>query len=571
MLIYNYKKEFLGIDEVDLQALGFKDLAALQAQVPDFADLFVKTPGYIHNFKHVHWIDFITCADSAEPPKAIILSRGVNYRCHLKITTIYLNDNPTEKAYIVTLQNLRILSENESHSVAADISFKQAQVSTAVVEPAPVFNHFEPAPTKQVAEEFKQPAPEAETFEAYSETVEDVYDDLPLEVDIEQEEYIPAPKVPVQTPKAAEVPKAVEVPKTLKVEVSVPKAAQKPAEETQPHENEYIFDPQVASKELGLPVDLIEEFIQDFIVQAKEFKDELYASLHELDISNVKILSHKLKGVAANLRVADALEVLTVINTTTDFSIIQSNLDKFYRIIAKLAGETPSSTTNTTNVRSEEDEFVVDFKNDDDSLEMPLELSIDDNDVPNAIQMPELADDDFKPTTIEDEPLDLLDIDFDTVDVDELSLEVSEITQLPDTLDTLDNEEALELLDMDDDDIKPVTLLQTQEKTGTEIVYKREVAANEIGLDIESFNELFDDFIDEAKIKSQQISAAIHAENVDLWKLKATKLKGMCENMRVIDLANELDVLSQCSDTKAALNSMNKIDAMILKISQNEA
>jgi len=59
MLIYNFQKEFLGIDAKDLQELGYHDLSSLRSEVTDFADLFVKTPGYIHNFQHVHWIDFI--------------------------------------------------------------------------------------------------------------------------------------------------------------------------------------------------------------------------------------------------------------------------------------------------------------------------------------------------------------------------------------------------------------------------------------------------------------------------------------------------------------------------------
>jgi len=53
MLIYNYQKEFLGIDEKDLKTLGFNSLSELRAEVTDFADLFVKTPGYVHNFQHV--------------------------------------------------------------------------------------------------------------------------------------------------------------------------------------------------------------------------------------------------------------------------------------------------------------------------------------------------------------------------------------------------------------------------------------------------------------------------------------------------------------------------------------
>jgi HPt (histidine-containing phosphotransfer) domain-containing protein len=550
MLIYNYKKEFLGIDEFDLQTLGFKDLAALQAEALDFADLFVKTPGYVHNFKHVHWIDFITCADSAEPPKVIILARGINYRCNIKITSIYLSENPTLKAFIVTLQNLRILTENESHAAAGDIAYKQMQINTTSITPIKRVETVQTMPVMQVSEKITP----------NSAAIEDMYDDLPLEIAVQE---VPAP---IAKPLHV-APKVIVTPPVETIEISTPKVSAKITEETPKHEHEYIFDPHVASKELGLPVDLIEEFIQDFIVQAKEFKNELYDSLHALDMTNVKILSHKLKGVAANLRVADALEVLTLINATNDFSVIQSSLDKFYRIISKLAGEAPEISIDTSNTRSDEDEFVINFKEDENALDMPLELSIDDEEAPNTIKT-QFLDDDFEQHAAEVLPLDLLDINFETADDEDLSLEVSDIHKPLDTPSALEDEMLIEFLDIHkEEEIKLTPLLQTQEK----ISYKRETAAHEIGLDIESFQELFDDFIEEAKIKSQQIRDAILAENVALCKLKATKFKGMCENMRVIDLADELETLIQNSSVDSILNSINKIDAIILKISQKEA
>ena len=79
MLIYNSRKEFQGIDEKDLSALGCKTLSELRAESADFADLFVRTPGFIHNFKYVHWIDYITYGGSSTTPKAII---------HIKIRII---------------------------------------------------------------------------------------------------------------------------------------------------------------------------------------------------------------------------------------------------------------------------------------------------------------------------------------------------------------------------------------------------------------------------------------------------------------------------------------------------
>ncbi|MBU1975985.1 MAG: hypothetical protein KKG59_06285, partial [Nanoarchaeota archaeon] len=305
----------------------------------------------------------------------------------------------------------------------------------------------------------------------------------------------------------------------------------------------------------------------------------IYASLHEQDITNVKILSHKLKGVAANLRVADALEALTIVNTSADFPAIHSNLDRFYRIISKLSGEMPESIADTAHVRSDEDEFVVDFKDEsEDDLVLdfknkyefatPEELNIHDSDVPNIIEMPELADDDFSPTQIKDTSSDLLDIDFDTVDANELSLELANIDELPDTLDVIEGTDTLELLHITEKkEIKPVTLLQTQEKPNVKIDYKPEAVANEIGIDIESFHELFDDFLDESQVKCRQIRTAINDGNSDLWKAKAIKLKGMSENMRIKELSYELDTIIRTSDSNAALESINKIDAMMSQIS----
>ncbi len=44
MLIYNHQQEFVGINEKDLKSLGFRNLADLQSECKDFADLFVKRP-----------------------------------------------------------------------------------------------------------------------------------------------------------------------------------------------------------------------------------------------------------------------------------------------------------------------------------------------------------------------------------------------------------------------------------------------------------------------------------------------------------------------------------------------
>jgi len=99
----------------------------------------------------------------------------------------------------------------------------------------------------------------------------------------------------------------------------------------------YNYDPQLASDELGLPIDLIEEFVQDFIAQTQEFKEQLYVSLNRGHLDELKTLSHKLKGVAANLRIEDAFNALNIINNSKNSSDIEIQLNIFYKIIEKLS------------------------------------------------------------------------------------------------------------------------------------------------------------------------------------------------------------------------------------------
>ena len=272
MLVYNFKKEFIGIDEKELKTLGFNNLSELQMEVTDFADLFVKTPGYIHNFKDVHWIDYILCAELDQELKVIININNRNYQSNIQVTSAYFLDSPQSKSFIVHLHNLKELLNTES------------QIDEKVLEQESLLNDFK---------------------------------------------------------------------------------------------SNYIYNPTIASKTLGLDIERIEEFIQDFVIQAKEFQDNFYRAINEGDFKRVQILSHKLKGVAANLGIEDALSTLKLINTSSNLNEINDNLNIFYKIIEKLEVS---------------------------------EMDIKDSEVPDKIEVAELADDTFLAiSTVEMLELDLED------------------------------------------------------------------------------------------------------------------------------------------------------------------
>lgn len=573
MLIYNFQKEFLGIDEKDLHALGFKDLAGLRTEVTDFSDLFVKTPGYIHNFKHVHWIDFITCADSSEESKVIINVNNKNYRSIINISTAYLVDNPSSKAYLITLNNLRELTPQESESISGDITQRQAPQAPVA---KPIFNT--PEFTPDIEEKnlnFEEDTSTANvTIDPYEAPLEidfgdtgndsllvDEYDEVKDNeiahdsLDIE-DSFVQEPEEDITT-----APLNIEIEDDILSEVVTEKKSEVVTQTVhENYDNGYIYDPHVASDELGLPLDLIEEFIQDFIEQAKEFKNGLYTSLDENDLDNLKILSHKLKGVAANLRIEDALESLTIINTSSNTQEIREHLDTLYKIISKLAGEEIVTQKEveieieapTAPINEDQEIISIDFK--DDFVEEEDDLYSD----PISVETPpedDLLTDDDKITIQEsntdlhlDVPLDILEVDSPFEDETPISVE----DNLP-----LSIEDPLEIdelqVDFPDEDIT--------------VEYNKEQIAHEIGLDIASFDELFEDYLEEANELSQTIHESIDSDNYQNCNQAAVTLRGMSDNMRIDFYTQELQTLMNSSDKEELSKAIKKVDIVITKLS----
>ncbi len=180
----------------------------------------------------------------------------------------------------------------------------------------------------------------------------------------------PKPTPPKPAPESA--PKSFVVPSTHELKLATPAT--------------YQFNPQVAADELGLPRDLIEEFVEDFIQQANKFIPEIQEALGRNDFDTIQILSHKLKGVAANLRIEDALEVLATINSSKDTQAIARYLAHLITIIERLSSHdtpvaAPSANTqpmSATQAHEEEDLYAFDFvekNHPSDEADFPLESS----------------------------------------------------------------------------------------------------------------------------------------------------------------------------------------------------
>ena len=106
MLIYDHNKEFIGIDQESLKLLGYKSFEDLIHEHKDVAKLFVKKPGYIHNFTNFPWIDFVLHAES-DDAKVIIAGKEKAFSATIDILPLYLSKAPDEEAFLIKLKNVQ--------------------------------------------------------------------------------------------------------------------------------------------------------------------------------------------------------------------------------------------------------------------------------------------------------------------------------------------------------------------------------------------------------------------------------------------------------------------------------
>lgn len=552
MVIYNHKKEFVGIEKKDLKALNLTNLAELQQEASDFADLFVKAPGYIHNFKYVHWIDFIASADSIDENRAVISVKGRKYRATIELQPLYLVDEPEKEAYGVILNGIRELTAEEHENLGSGIDEKEApkpkeSVSTPSAAPLKEAPSKESESIKEEQIEIKPEPVEEEPLSLELEIPEVKEEEAPLEIALDEEEETPSEQV---------------------VEYVLD-------EDDKFHD--YHYDPEIVAKELGLPSDLVEEFVQDFIAQAREFKPDLYEALDTGRIDNLRMLSHKLKGVAANLRMEDAYEALVTINTSDDIDLVKRTLDHFYMVILrKLAGEevkvvtTPKPKAPQNEQPQQEEMISLDLDEGEMVLEAPeearaqepqqeddkIELVLDDEE--SAVE----SEASISATEPQEDKLELaLDLDEQEEHVPELTLDDEEHENNKPAQERVEEEPPLEISLIEEE-----TTQEIAEKTEPEsIVLDKEHIASELGIDIEVYEELLGDYVSDMHGGLAQLEEAIANGDDESAKKLAVRLKGMSDNMHLGMIAEELErfIKDESTDRAASLNKIKtEIDSI---------
>lgn len=518
MLLYNNKQEFIGIDDEGLRLLNYSSLEELLSVCSDVADLFANEPGYIHNFKNFGWIDFLLHADS-DASSAIVHANGRTFSCRLSVTPFHLCAQPRENGYSIEMSQIKSISGEEfkPHTITpkapiAEFTPPSEPVNQSIqTAPLPDYTHLTPT---QLSEPTVLDIPKTQPTSL--DDTDDIYASLmaPLsesELDVFPEELEQEIAKPVSKPMPTHIA-AVERPILAGAQYS---DAEKVYLAHHKVNDSYVYDPHVAANELGLPVDLIEEFIGDFIQQSHEFKDQLFEAATKSDFNTLHILSHKLKGVAANLRTENAFETLSVINTSTDPVEIEANLKYYYGIIAKLEGkEIPAASfkNEAPQVKKEESK--------------PSE--------PIALE----ALDDIYAFSLKQDNKDPL-----IVHEDEIFTEEEILSQAPQKEDSFKKE----LLELPEEPVE-----ELEETITVPLHYDLNAVAGALGMEPVFMEELLHDYKTDASAMSKNILQAIKAFDTHTWRSSAAKLKGISDNLRLSEISDELAILSITNDAQEA-------------------
>lgn len=526
MLLYNHKQEFIGIDDEGLKLLNYSSLSELLSVCSDVADLFANEPGYIHNFKNFGWIDFLLHADS-DASSAIVHANGRVFSCRLSVSAMHLCENPAQSAYNIEMSNIKTMSGDAYKATPS----APKPIMQPISVPNPVVVEKEPLPLKISTPDEQEPL-----------FIEPELEIAPLPVTEAPNFTKPPEEFKDESFTDSFTPPKVQ-PEIIKKPIARPMlgnaAYNEKEQECISHHaisKNYIYNPQVAADELGLPVDLIEEFIGDFIQQSHDFKDALFESSAKNDFNNLHILSHKLKGVAANLRIEDAFETLSIINTSTDSVEIDANLKYYFEIIKKLSGESTPEELGQPDIPDMPE--VISSKHEIESTEDIYDFGLKQYaDEPLIVEPEEITEEDVLPPFKHE------------IEAEEEFLILENDSSAPQAAQSPENST----------DETP-TLLEVEIP---KLDYNKMLVAASLGIAPEFMDEMIFDYKNDSRIITNQITDAIKSFDTVTWRDCANKLKGISDNLRLTSISEELAILSKTHDAQEAKKASLRLNSFL--------
>jgi hypothetical protein len=92
----------------------------------------------------------------------------------------------------------------------------------------------------------------------------------------------------------------------------------------------FDFQLEEAANDLSLPIDLIEEFVRDFIDQAHVETEKMLKAYEEGDLETIQKIGHLLKGASSNLRINPLSDTLYKIQFCEDVSNLENYIKDYW-------------------------------------------------------------------------------------------------------------------------------------------------------------------------------------------------------------------------------------------------
>jgi len=92
----------------------------------------------------------------------------------------------------------------------------------------------------------------------------------------------------------------------------------------------FDFRLEEAANDLSLPVELIEEFVHDFIVQAHEETEKMLLAYEKGDLKTIQQIGHMLKGASSNLRINALSDTLYEIQFCEDSTKMEDFIKRYW-------------------------------------------------------------------------------------------------------------------------------------------------------------------------------------------------------------------------------------------------
>ena len=93
--------------------------------------------------------------------------------------------------------------------------------------------------------------------------------------------------------------------------------------------------------------------------------------------------------------------------------------------------------------------------------------------------------------------------------------------------------------------------------------YSKTEVAQEIGIDLDSFNELLEDYKQESQITLNSLEEIYKQGDMEKYQLELTKFKGMTDNMRIKDFLHDLEILENPHNEQSLVKTIQHIQTMI--------